>query len=279
MRTFANLILVAALASSLPLIANAAETRITHFPNGQIVEQYGLREYDGSTVQHGMYTRWYPDCTKAEEVEFNNGRKNGLYTAWYENGQQKLQCRFRNGILDGEVVAWFEDGRKRFSVNYASGKRQDQWIRYHEKGGIVASMNFNQDILDGCQSAAFDRGYGNGSGMSYAIKAVFQNGVMVESFHLAHTDPYGHTVVVNGKLLKIGELIIDRQKNFKLADDGTLTVNYGRFRSTYHCLQEFFINEINRHVMMKFSLGFCNRSENIWPCKFPQGTIRILSER
>ncbi len=105
MRTFANLFLVVALVSSLPLIANAAETRITHFPNDQIAEQYGLKEYDGSNTQHGMYTRWYPDGTKAEEVEFNNGRKNGLYTDWYENGQQKLQFRFRNNILDGEVVA------------------------------------------------------------------------------------------------------------------------------------------------------------------------------
>ncbi len=74
----------------------------------------------------------------------------------------------------------------------------------------MASMNFSQVVLDGCQSAAFDRGYSNGCGVSYAIKAVFQNGVMVESFHLAHTDPYGHTVVVNGSLLTIGELIIHR---------------------------------------------------------------------
>lgn len=189
MQTFTILFLVVALVSSLSLIANAAETRETHFPNGQIAERYGLKEYDGRNVQHGMDTRWYLDGAKAEEVRFNNGRKNGLYTAWYENGQRKLQCRFRNGILADEVVAWFEDGRKRFSVNFASGKQQDQWIRYHEKGGIVASMNFDHDKLDGCLSAAFDHGYGNGSGMSYAIKAVFQNGVMVESFHLEHTDP------------------------------------------------------------------------------------------
>ena len=35
-------------------------------------------------------------------------------------------------------------------------------------------MNFDHDILDGGLSAVFDRGYGNGSGMSHAIKAVFQ---------------------------------------------------------------------------------------------------------
>jgi hypothetical protein len=204
MRTFANLFLIVVLVSSLPLIVNAAETRETHFPNGQIAERYGLKEYDSRNVRHGMYTRWYPDGTKAEEVGFNNGRKNGLYTAWYENDQKKLQCRFRNDILDGEVVAWFEDGRIRFSVNYADGKRQDQWIRYHEKGGIVASMNFDRDKLDGCLSAAFERGYGNGSGMSYVLTAVFQKGVMVELFHLAYTDPDGHTVIVNGKLLENG---------------------------------------------------------------------------
>lgn len=273
MRMYKNGFFIVSMLSLLIFIGCADATIEKHFQNGQIAERYGLKGYDGSNVQHGMCTRWYPDGTKAEEVGFNNGRKNGTYTAWYENGQKKLQCRFRNDILDGEFAAWFEDGRKRLSVNYAAGKRHDKWIRYHEKGGIVASMNFDRDKLDGCLSAAFDRGYGSGSGMSYAIKAVFQNGVMVESFHLAYTDPYGHTVIVNGKLLENGGVKLDRQKNVKLASDGTLSVDYGRFRRTYHRLQEFFINEINRHVMTKFSLGFCNRSENIWPCQFPQDTI------
>ena len=279
MRTFANLFLFVALISSLPNIANATETREKLFSNGQIAERYGLKEYDGRIVQQGMHTRWYPDGTKAEEVGFNNGRKDGTYTAWHENGQKKLQCRFYNDILDGEVVAWFEDGQRRFSVNYAGGKRCGLWIRYHEKGGIVASMNFDRDKLDGYLSAAFDRGYGNGSGMAYAIKAVFQNGIMVESFNLVHTDSYGHTVIVSGKILENGRVKLDRQKNVKVTTDGTLCVDYGRFHGTYHSLQEFLINEINRHVMTKFSLGFCNLSESIWPCQFPQDTIMELGEQ
>jgi hypothetical protein len=40
--------------------------------------------------------------------------------------------------------------------------------------------------------------------MSYVLTAVFQKGVMVELFHLAYTDPDGHTVIVNGKLLENG---------------------------------------------------------------------------
>jgi hypothetical protein len=251
----------------------AGLTSETQFQSNQISQQYALKEYDDSRLRDGVHTRWYPNGIKAEEVRFNKGRKNGAYRAWYENGQKKLQCRFRNDILEGEVAAWFEGGRKRFSVHFTAGKRHDQWTRYHEKGGIVASLNFNRDKLDGGLSAAFERGYGNGSGMSYAIKAGFQNGVMVGSFHLAHTDPYGHTVIANGILLDNGGVKLDRQRNVELATDNTLSVDYGRFRKTYHRLQQFFIDEINRHVMTKFSLDFCNRSENIWPCQFPQGTI------
>jgi hypothetical protein len=232
-----------------------------------------LEEHYGSNVQHGIHIRLYPDGTKAEEVVFNNGRKNGTYTAWYKNGQKKLKCQFRNDILDGEVAAWFEDGRKRFSVNLVAGERHDQWIRYREKGGIVTSLNFNHDKLDGFLSAAFEQGHGNGRGMSYAIKAVFQNGVMVESFHLVHTDQYGHTINVDGELLENGSIKIIRQKNVKMANNGTLRVDFGRFNRTYHKLQDFFINEINLHVMTKFALEFCKGSENIWSCQFPHAFV------
>ena len=270
---FKIMFFMAAMLSLLIFAVCAGITGEPPFQNGQFAERYALKEYDDSRVQHGMHTRWYPNGTKAEEVGFNSGRKNGMYTAWYENDHKKLQCRFRNDILEGEVAAWFEDGRKRFSVNYATGKRHDQWTRYHEKGGIVASLNFNRDKLDGGLSAAFERGYGNGSGMSYAIKAGFQNGFMVGSFHLAHTDPYGHTVIANGILLENGGVKLDRQRNVELAADKTLSVDFGRIRRTYPRLQEFFIDEINRHVMTKFSLDFCDRSENIWPCEFPKGKI------
>jgi hypothetical protein len=260
----------------LPLVVFLGCSGVTgkqYIQNAQVEKRYRAREDNNSSVRHGIHIRRYPDGAKAEEVEFIKGKKNGRYTSWYPNGQKKLQCTFVNDLPDGEFTAWFEDGKKRFSVHYDKGQRQDQWIRYHEKGGIVVSMNFDRDKLDGCLSAAFDRGYGNGSGMSYAIKAVFQNGVMVESFHLAYTDPDGHTVIVNGRLLENGGVNLDRQKNVKLADDGTLSVDYGRFRKTYPGLQQFFIHEINRHVMTKFALDFCNRSENIWPCQFPQDTI------
>ena len=102
MRMFANLILVAALVSSLPLIANAAENRITHFPNGQIAEQYSLREYDGNNIQHGMYTHWYPDCTKSEikGIDLNANtpvvpapQSKGKHVALEEN---QYDCLLRN---------------------------------------------------------------------------------------------------------------------------------------------------------------------------------------
>ena len=233
-----------------------------------------LEEHYGSNVQHGIHIRLYPDGTKAEEVVFNNGRKNGTYTAWYKNGQKKLKCQFRNDILDGEVAAWFEDGRKRFSVYYANGKRHGRWIRYHEKhDAIVASMNFEHDQLDGVLSAAFEQGNGNGIGRSYVINSVFQDGILVESFHLAHTNTDGHTVIANGNLSDNNDVKFDKQKNITMDTDGTLHIDYGRFSKTYYSLQDFFISEINLHVVTKFSLDFCNGSENIWPCQFSQNTI------
>jgi len=236
--------------------------------------QTGLTGNNGNDAQNGMRIRWYPNGTKAEAVEFDSGQKTGSYTAWYENGQVKLKCRFFNDILDGEVAAWFEDGRKRFSVYYVNGKRHGKWIRYHEKhDAIVASMNFEHDQLDGVISAAFEQGNGNGIGRSYVINSVFQEGVLVKSFHLAHTNTDGHTVISKGNLSDNNGVKFDKQKNVTMDTDGTLHIDFGHFSKTYYSLQDFFISEINLHVVTKFSLDFCNGSENIWPCQFSQNTI------
>ncbi len=242
----------------------------SHFQNSQ----HGFSGNDGGDVQNGMRTRWYQNGTKAEEVELTNGRKTGTYTAWYKNGQVKLKCRFHNDNLDGEVAAWFEDGRKRFSVYYANGKRHGRWIRYHEKrSAVVASMGFDHDKLDGFLSAAYEQGNGNGIGRSYAINSVFQGGALVGSFHLAYTNTDGHTVIVKGKLSENGDVKFDKQKNVTMNADWTLSIDYGHAVKTYENLQEYFIAEINHHVVTKFSLDFCNRSENIWSCQFPLDTI------
>jgi antitoxin component YwqK of YwqJK toxin-antitoxin module len=236
--------------------------------------QTGLSGNDGSDIQNGMRTRWYQNGMKAEEVEFSDGRKTGNYTAWYENGQMKLKCRFHNDILDGEASAWFEDGRKRFLVHFTNGKRHGKWIRYHEKrDAVVASMSFNRDKLDGDLSAAYEQGNGNGIGRSYAINSVFQDGDLIESFRIAYTNVYGHAVMVDGKLSENGDVKFDKQKNITMKADGTLSIDYGHSVKSYKSLQDYFIAEINLRVMPKFSLDFCNRSENIWPCHFPLATI------
>jgi len=250
-----------------------AEQRAQHRPLAQRSRAKETADNADNYVWEGIHTRSYPDGKKAEKVEFKNGLKNGSYISWYKNGHKRLQCQFISNLLDGEVTAWFENGTKRFSVNYHHGKRQGGWIRYHEKGGILVSMHFDQDRLDGLVSSAFNHGYGNGSGMSYKINAIFKNGRIVGAFSLQHTDYDGHTIIAIGKISKTGVLKFDRKKNIELKANGKLVAIYGGATIEYHSLKDFFIQEINHQLLTKFSLDFCNHSENIWQCQFPRDTI------
>ncbi len=227
-----------------------------------------------SSSQNGKQSRWYHNGNKAEELELKNGSKSGIYTTWYENGQMKLKCRFINDILHGEVISWFEDGKKRFIVHFDNGKRHGEWIRYHEKRNtIVASMNFVNDKLEGVLSAAYEQGNGNGTGRSFEIKSEFLNGELIHEFHFAYTNTDGHTLKAIGQISENGKPGMTREENITLANNGALKVNYGQYVKEFSSIQEFMITEINQHVVTKFSLDFCNGTENIWPCQFPKTGI------
>ena len=229
---------------------------------------------DSGEIEDRTHFRWYPNGQKAEEIEFKNGLKNGSYTSWYENGRIKLKCFFNNDELDGEVESWFETGRKRFLVNFNQGRRNGQWIRYHEKRDrIVATMNYTEDKLNGVLSIAYEQGNGNGFGRSYAINSVFENGVLAESFSFSHTNIYGYTTAISGKISEKGDVTVTSQKNITLEKEGSLRVNHDGFSDSYLNLQKFFISEINQNVIPKYSLEFCDDSENIWPCQFPENRI------
>jgi hypothetical protein len=234
----------------------------------------GLNRNDNGVIRDGIRNRWYPSGAKAEAVTLKNGRKTGPYIAWYENGQMKLKSRFHDDALDGDVEAWFEDGRKRFTVSFVNGLRQGRWTRYHEKRDqIVASIGFSHDRLDGFLSTAFEQGNGNGSGRSYRIHSVFREGALVDSFHLVHTNTSGHTVIAIGQRSENGAVTFDKQKNVTMTADGSLIIDDGHGEKKYASLQDFFVAEINRHVVTKFSLDFCDSPENLWPCRFPKNTI------
>jgi hypothetical protein len=236
--------------------------------------QYRPVDSGSGDSQDGIQRRWYDNGMVAEALTVENGLKNGPYTTWYQNGQIQIKGRFWNDVLDGQLDAWFEDGRKRFTAFFVRGQRHGRWIRYHEKRDqIVALMEFSHDRLDGIQSTSFEQGNGNGAGRSYWLHSIFRNGKLVESFHLVHTNVFGHPIIAIGQRLDSGEIVFERLKNGVATADGSLIVDEGDVEKAYSSFQDFIIAEINRHVVPKFSLDFCYRPQNRWPCRFPKTVI------
>ena len=48
--------------------------------------------------------------------------KNGLWTEWYENGQKKQEMTFKDGKKEGLRIEWYENGQKKNEITFKDGK-------------------------------------------------------------------------------------------------------------------------------------------------------------
>ena len=83
------------------------ETTRTYYPNGQIKEEYGVK--DGR--REGFMRKYYENGVLQEEAMYKNGALEGPYKFYYKNGQLFTEGFFRNGTVDGPVKEYYKDGK------------------------------------------------------------------------------------------------------------------------------------------------------------------------
>jgi len=66
--------------------------------------------YETTLIERdGLYTNWYDNGQKRDELTYKDGKYDGLWTWWYENGQKKVEMTSKDGKIISETY-WKEDG-------------------------------------------------------------------------------------------------------------------------------------------------------------------------
>ena len=69
--------------------------------------------YETTLIERdGLYTNWYENGQKRDELTYKDGKFDGLYTNWYENGQKRFEGTYEDGELISEKY-WNEDGSRK----------------------------------------------------------------------------------------------------------------------------------------------------------------------
>ena len=101
-----------------------------------------VKHPDGSTVNHGTYTRWHDNGQKECQATFIDGKKDGLATLWHKNGQVWTEEQYVDGQKHGPRYVWDENGTKRKEEHFFEGKPHGTWTVWNAKGRIKSEIRF-----------------------------------------------------------------------------------------------------------------------------------------
>ena len=119
------------------------ETVERRWPDGKLRErEHRRRASDGSSVRHGLLTRWYVNGQKEYEVVFVDGKKHGTEMRWHRNGNGWNERRFEQGLRHGPSYTWDELGTKRKEEQHAYGAPTGIWRAWNDKGELKAEKGF-----------------------------------------------------------------------------------------------------------------------------------------
>ena len=79
--------------------------------------------YETTLIERdGLYTNWYENGQKRDELTYKDGKFDGLYTNWYENGQKRFELTYKDGIHNGLLTWWYDNGQKESEGIYKDNK-------------------------------------------------------------------------------------------------------------------------------------------------------------
>jgi antitoxin component YwqK of YwqJK toxin-antitoxin module len=113
---------------------NRHEIRETKLPNGQLIEQYQVKEIkDGSFAKDGFYKKWHNNGQIVELGEYSINKKTKAKKNWYANGQIKLEGTYKEDSLDGDFKQWYENGKGTLTTGkFDIGKSIGKWQTWYE---------------------------------------------------------------------------------------------------------------------------------------------------
>lgn len=93
-------------------------------------------------VNSGMYTRFHPSGTKAEEGEYAKHVAIGTWVQWNDGGIKMLETQYDKGARDGVETEWFPDGKIKTQRHYVRGKREGLTTLWDSDGNKRSAIEY-----------------------------------------------------------------------------------------------------------------------------------------
>ena len=99
-----------------------------------------------------------PDAL-VEEGSYKDSRKTGVWTAYYSNGKKKNEITYKYGRPNGPYKTYYVNGVLEEEGNWKSNRNVGTFKRYHENGKVSQAFNFNSTgKREGKQTYYYDNG-------------------------------------------------------------------------------------------------------------------------
>ncbi len=107
------------------------------WPDGQLrLRKQILLKPDGTSVNHGTYTRWHNNGRKEYEATYDHAKLHGVEIAWHKNGQKWTEQHYDHGPRHGVRRNWDEQGRLRGEEHYVKDRPHGTWTIWKGDGSI-----------------------------------------------------------------------------------------------------------------------------------------------
>lgn len=114
------------------------------WPDGRLKLRKEVRvRADGTVVDNGSYTTWYPSGQEQYQGTLVDGRWDGVARSWHDNGQLAIEEHFRNGLREGPRRTWDREGRLRKEEHWANDQPDGVWTTWRDNGEIRSRQEFN----------------------------------------------------------------------------------------------------------------------------------------
>lgn len=130
--------------------ASEPETRVIEerWPDGaRKLRKSVVEAPDGSTLDHGTYTKWHTNGHKEYEATYVNGKLHGVETSWHRNGQRRAEAHYDQGARHGALRSWDMQGRLRKEEHYHQDKPHGTWTIWTTDGQIKWRASFEHGAV------------------------------------------------------------------------------------------------------------------------------------
>jgi hypothetical protein len=92
----------------------------------------------------GIWTTYWINGQRENEIHCTNGRYQGTFTGFYSDGKKGFVQHFENGRTEGEDTGYFPSGHLMYRGVYRNGNQSGAWVWYNDDGTTNSVRDYSK---------------------------------------------------------------------------------------------------------------------------------------